>query len=321
MVDDVLDLTPLYRSYSGRGSPPHRPDLLLKAVLYEHCIGRPKPAQWFRDMDESLPLRWLTFGLHIGRSVLYEFRDRVEPFLNDWNDRVIQAALVEGHTDAEQVSLDGTFVAANASRRKLINQPRVQQRLETLTEQPEQEPTTESTQNASSGWLAPTPAGRKQQLQRYQQVAGVLDNRLQANAKRRSDKRKPTEKVFVSTTDPEAALGRDKDKVFRPLYNVQIIRDLKTPLVLAYDVAASTTDTGTLPAMLEHTQHATGRFPKVVLADAGYPTGEDLFLCEPQTPGPGRAGTDQEGPVRLGSDLADLHLSAVSNAPLCGQED
>ena len=32
--------------------------------------------------------------------------------------------------------------------------------------------------------------------------------------------------VRISVTDPEAALGKDKFKVFRPLYNVQYVRDL-----------------------------------------------------------------------------------------------
>ena len=33
MVDEELDLQPLFASYAGRGTLPHRPDLLLKMVL------------------------------------------------------------------------------------------------------------------------------------------------------------------------------------------------------------------------------------------------------------------------------------------------
>ena len=52
-------------------------------------------------------------------------------------------------------------------------------------------------------------------------------DQLQAeNARRTSSKRKKPEKVVVSLSEPEAALGRDKLKVFRPLYNLQLMRDL-----------------------------------------------------------------------------------------------
>ncbi len=41
-----LDLGVLFESYAGRGSQAHRPDLLLKLVLYETQCGKPSPAEW-----------------------------------------------------------------------------------------------------------------------------------------------------------------------------------------------------------------------------------------------------------------------------------
>src|SRR5689334_21141154 len=41
---DRLDWTPLRQSYAGRGSPPCRPDLMLKIVLFEIQRGRTSPA-------------------------------------------------------------------------------------------------------------------------------------------------------------------------------------------------------------------------------------------------------------------------------------
>ncbi|SRR6266699_787340 len=86
-------------------------------------------------------------------------------------------------------------------------------------------------------------------------------------------------KIVVSTGDPEAALGVDKDHVFRPLYTLQTIRDVDSPFILSYDVFAQATDAGTLPLMLERTEQLTGRRLKEVLADSGYVTGIDLALC------------------------------------------
>ena len=53
----VLDLTPLYESYSGRGSRPTRPDLMLRIVLIEIRLGRIRPSNWYRDVRENDPLK------------------------------------------------------------------------------------------------------------------------------------------------------------------------------------------------------------------------------------------------------------------------
>ena len=60
-VDEGLfDVDSLFDAYSGRGSPPHPPDLLLKLVLYEHSRGRTKPIQWHRDLKYDTNLQWLS---------------------------------------------------------------------------------------------------------------------------------------------------------------------------------------------------------------------------------------------------------------------
>jgi hypothetical protein len=135
LVDEELDLKPLFSSYAGRGSLPHRPDLLLKLVLYEHQLGRPQPTQWLYDLEKNTSVQWLTFGIRAPRSTLYEFRDRVQPFVAGLNQQVIRTAIAEKHTDASAASLDGTFVAANASRHRLLSLKTVEQRLEQLDQE------------------------------------------------------------------------------------------------------------------------------------------------------------------------------------------
>jgi hypothetical protein len=58
-----LDLTALWNSYYGVGKRALRPDLLLRAVLYEMQNKRPSPAQWAKDVCENEPVRWLLFGM------------------------------------------------------------------------------------------------------------------------------------------------------------------------------------------------------------------------------------------------------------------
>lgn len=275
---EMLDLCPLLDSYLGVGEKALRPDLLLTMVIYEMHCKRPSPAQWTRDVRESEPVRWLLFGLEPSRARLYDFRDRLAPFWDDWNSQVLQQALTAEMTLAERASLDSSSVAANASRRKLLNEERLHQRQQVIDEH------LRSTQSGepvaeTPGWLAKTEAGLHEQKHRYAQAAKIMGERQAANAQRRSCKRKPVDKVLVSPSDPEAALARDKENVYRPLYTVQLLRDLDSPLIFAYDVVAQNNDNGVLEPMIERMTDNVGVKPSAVLVDSGYVSMRHLEFC------------------------------------------
>jgi transposase len=320
LVDELLDLEPLRQSYSGRGSPPHRPDLLLKMLLFEHDRGVTQPAKWHRELRENEPLQWLLMGSVPSLTSLYEFRDRVAPFLPGWNAQVIRQAIAQEHTQADQASLDGSMVAANASRHRLLNWEQLDRRIAQLERTdsdpsatpepvvpeppgdstpapppPQPSPAAEPSKLTGPaaqpdpaqapvavpqpGWMATTPRGRAQQIQRYRQARQRLHLRHQENQRRRKDKRKALHQIRISPTDVEAGLGRDKYDVYRPLYNVQVMTDLKTDLILVYTVSPAVTDSGQLIPLIDLTTAVTGKRPHAVLTDSGYPSGEELAAC------------------------------------------
>jgi transposase len=275
---EMLDLDPLLDSYLGVGEKALRPDLLLTLVLYEMHNKRPSPAQWTKDVRECEPVRWLLFGLEPSRARLYDFRDRLAPYWDNWNAQVLQQALTEEMTSAARASLDSSSIAANAARRKLLNEERLHQRQQVIDEQLRSaqrgEPVTEQ-----PGWLAKTAAGLHEQKRRYAHAAEIMCARQEANAERRSCKRKPADKVLVSPSDPEAALARDKENVYRPLYTAQLLRDLDSPLILAYDVVAQNNDNGVLEPMIERMTDNVGIKPSAVLVDSGYVSMRHLEFC------------------------------------------
>jgi hypothetical protein len=105
---------------------------MLKLLIYEHAQGRPQPVQWLKDLKENIAVQWLVYGLRPSQTTLYEFRDRVQPLLKQWNQQVVRTAIAEGHTDGSCGALDGTTVAANATRHRMINLATVEKRLEIL---------------------------------------------------------------------------------------------------------------------------------------------------------------------------------------------
>ena len=288
-VDDgIFEMKALFDVYSGRGSAPHPPDLLLKLALYEHCRGRTKPTQWHRDLESDIKVQWLTFGMKVAQRTLYKFRDRVGPLLEKWHKQVLDCAVAEKLVDGRQASIDGTTVAANASRRKLGNMQQVEERLDQLEQAMSSSPETtlQDTPCQDSvapcrepGWMAKTDTGKLEQQARYSKAKARLSELHAENEKRRSDKRKPEEKIVISLTDPESVFGLDKEKVYRPLYNVQTVSDLATDFVLSYGVFAQHSDSGTLQPLMNQI-HESEIQVEDLLADAGYPVGEDLEFCE-----------------------------------------
>jgi len=272
---DRLDLTPLLASYAGRGSKACRPDLMLKMALFEIQRGRVSPAQWYLDAKENLVLHWLGRGLQPARSVWYTFAFRMHPFLDGWNQEVLHQAHEQGQVGGQRVALDGTTVEANASRYRLLNHQQLQQRRQVL-EETVQADDRGRTPPALPYWLAKTPETRRWQREQYQVAQTRLAERLADNQKRPPSQRQEEKNIRISVSDPDAALGKDKHKVFRPLYNVQYVRDVDSPFILAYDTFARGSDTGTLMPMLARTQQLTGRTPQQVLVDSGYVTALDL---------------------------------------------
>jgi transposase len=274
-----LDLRAFLASFRGQGSLPYRPDLLLRVVLFEMRAGRPRPAQWHKDATESVPVRWLLQGYKPSRSVWYTFRDRLAPWLEALNEHVLAQAVAGGLTAAARGALDGTLIAADASRHRLLNEATLHKRVALL----DQVVAGDRRQEAPPplpGWLAPTASGRAGQQRRYQQAQQRMGQLQQRNRQKRPGKRTPPDRIVVSVADPEAALGRDKEKVYRPLYNVQLVDDLDSPLILSYGVFAQPNDNQALGPMLEREARLTGRRPETLLADASYANGADLAVAE-----------------------------------------
>jgi transposase len=296
-----LDLTPLFALYVGAGLPAIRPDLMLLIALIEIRLGRQRPSQWFRDTRENLVLQWAGYGIRPSRTCWYSFADRVAPLLEEWNAQIIQIARQRGVTCAERMSLDGTSVAANASRHRLLNGATVEQRLTELENACQADAAERPPPNVPA-WMAKHPDTRQGQRRRYRRARERLAELHAVNNRQEPKRRRKPEKIVVSASDPEAAMGRDKYNVFRPLYNVQLARDLDSQLCLGYQVFAQPTDAGTFGLMLQRIANWTGVKPRTVLVDAGYVTACNLAICD-------QAGITLYGPWQ------ENDFSAKNNKP------
>jgi len=265
--------------YRGSGSPPYHPKLMLKMVLYEYLQGRRSPAQWFRDAQEHDAMRWLGRGIQPSRTAWYQFRDRIGKVAERLHVDLIRRAMEDDLLDAEEGVQDGTTIEACASRHRVVNQSTLQKRREILQEVIDSEAPDTARDEEVPKWIPASAAGREDLADRMKQAQEILSTRLAENTKKPADKRRDPNRVHVSLTDPRAAMGRDKHKVYRPLYTVQFMVESKSLLILGYVCKPEATDAGTLAPMIDQVQQTVGGTLKRVLADAGYATLLDLMDC------------------------------------------
>lgn len=262
-----LDRTPLDAAYRGVGRAAYDPVPLLKMALYQSLKGHHSPAIWHEEAKLNEAMQWLGRGYQPGRRTWYEFRDRMGKVVEQLHEQVVQLAVAQGLVDATVGAQDGTFIAACASRHRMVNREQLRKRQELLAS------VIVSSVDQAEGlpkWVPATEWGRLDLAERMRAAKEILEQRIAENAGKSGDRRKDPEKILVSLTDPIAPMGRDKLKVYRPLYTVQVVVEPGSHLILSYDCLAAVCDAGTLAPMIDKTQRIVGRRLRTMLADGGY---------------------------------------------------
>jgi transposase len=307
--------------YRGVGKAAYDPLVLLKMVLYQLLLGHHSPAKWHVEAARNTAMRWLGRGYRPARRTWYEFRDRAGRFIEQLHVQLVNRAIDQGHLDPTTGALDGSSVAACASRHRMVNEETLQKRRATLERLVQGG---QDDQQAVPGWVPPTSPGREDLRARMDRAAQVLQQRLEQNAARPSGKRKDPSKIVVSLSDPEAPLGLDKRKTYRPLYTVQKMVDPVSHLTISYLCEAATGDSGMLAPMIDQTQQIVGGRLQTVLADGGYSTILDVadahqrnidLIAPVSASGTTRASKSRSGQAQIPREA--FRFDAQANCYVC----
>lgn len=252
---------------------------MLKMVLYQYLKKHTSPAQWHQEAKLNDAMKWLGRGYQPARRTWYNFRDRVGDVIDGLHEQLIGRAIKAQHLDPQVAVQDGTSFAACASRHRMVNQATLEKRQQILSEVIAG---SSSHTDEIPKWVPPTMSGRLELAGRIQTAAEILAHRIEQNAAKPKDTRKDPARIVISLSDPEAPLGRDKLKVYRPLYTVQYMVEPKSHLIMSYCCEAAANDTGTLAPMIDKTQRIVGGKLRTVMADAAYCTILDLQDCQPR---------------------------------------
>jgi transposase len=127
VVDSVaqLDLSALYAQYGTRGGEPYAPEVLLGLLVYGYATGVFSSRKIERATYEMVPFRFIAGNLHPDHDTLATFRRTFLPALKDLFVQVLLLAQEAGVLKLGTISLDGTKVHADASKRKAVSYQRL----------------------------------------------------------------------------------------------------------------------------------------------------------------------------------------------------
>ena len=240
----------LKNSYSDTGRPSIDPELLLRILLIGYLYGVTSERKLVEELQMHLAWRWFT-GLSFDQEIPHHStfsKNRHGRFLEsnlfqqlfeEIVDRCREAGLVEG----EHLSVDGSFIPANASRSSRI--PREQ-----LTE------------------VAHVKRTVREYLADLEQ-----ENPVEEPAPQQEQ---------VSTTDPDSTYATKGDRPAELGYFNNYLIDNRSCVIVGVQATAArlSQESAAAREMITRAAERRGRFPQSVAADTTYGNGELLAWLE-----------------------------------------
>ena len=251
--------------------------------------------------------RVLAAGNFPQHRTLCEFRRRHLADFQALFVEVVRLAQELGLARLGKLSIDGTKVRANASKRKAMSYDRMQEEEQRLESEVEallrQADEVDEAEDARLGAEVRGDDLPAELRRREARLAAIREAkaRLEAAARAADDARgrqpgqdrnpqggppykraygEPDEKAQSNFTDPESSIMKTSSEGFQQCYNAQVAVDAEHQLVVATEVTANASDQGELPVVLDAVKETFDAQPETVLADAGYCNERDLTDLE-----------------------------------------
>lgn len=304
-----LELGEFYERYEGDGrrNRPYEPVMMLKVLIYGYATGVYSSRKIAKKLEEDVAFRMLGAGNFPKHRTISEFRRRHLGAFERLFVEVVRVAREMGLVSFGMLSVDGTKVRANASKRKAMSygrmgeeEARLRGEIEAMVREAEAADEAEDEQYGEGVRGDEMPeefrrredrlaaiAAAKKRLEEAQREADEARGRKpgeERNAKGgRPYKREygePEAKAQSNFTDPESGIMKTSGEGFQQCYNAQMVVDGECQMVVGTHVDAQAADQGQLVPLLDEVATNYEAVPKVVLADAGYCNEEDLLELE-----------------------------------------
>jgi transposase len=315
-----LDLAPFRAGYSrdGRGAPPYAPQLLVSLLLYAWCQQIYSSRRIERLCTDDLGGRFLAAGHRPDHRCLSDFRRRHGEALCGLFLQSLRLCQAAGMVSLGHVALDGSKVAANASKHKAMSYGRLVEAEAHLAAEVEAMLTRAAQVDAAEDQafgkeqrgspLGEELARRQSRLAKLREAKAALEAEARVAAQAGKEQReaeaaarraagqpqkggrkpkdpapvRPKEKAQRNFTDPQSRIMKGGDGSWVQGYNAQAAVDRDQQVIVACELTPQAADAPHLPAMTAQVLANTGCRPDVVSADPGYFSAANIEHLERQ---------------------------------------
>jgi transposase len=271
---DSLDLAGLGFSHveaAATGRPPYDPRDLLKLYIYGYLNQMRSSRRLERETQRNVEVFWLINRVSPVFKTIADFRkDHPEAIVGVCR-AFIKFCRGQSVFGGEVLAIDGSKIAAVASRKQVITKKQLAERdaaierkiAEYLTAMDEADAEEAPLEPAKTDVAAALAALKAQRAQLQQQAKQLVQEGLQ-------------QKVLG---EPEARLMRTP-RGHQVAYNAQIAIDAEHDLIVAFDLTNEGNDLQQLHPMAQQGKAAVGADQVSVVADTGYANGTHGKQCE-----------------------------------------
>ena len=313
VVEDLLNLDGIYSSYvKASGAPPYDPKMMLKLVLYGYSNGVTSSREMERRCHVDIAFRWLSANATPDHRAISRFRERHLDALEDLFLQVLRLCGQAGLITLGRVALDGTKLRANASRHKAMSYDHLGPRIDTLRGEVAamlaEAEAIDAAEDEAFGKEHRGDEVPKELARRETRIAKLREAKqaIEADAKEKArenaiksatakgenttevaeaaslaaERATADPKAQRSFTDGESRMMKTNEG-FHYAYNAQAVVDEGSQVILCAELTQGASDFHQLIPMITTTKENLQaidieRTPRVVLADAGYCSAENL---------------------------------------------
>jgi transposase len=297
LVRTELDLAAIVADYDGeRGQPPYHPAMMVALLLYAYTQGIYASRRIAKACEERLDVMAVTGMQRPDFRTISDFRKRHLATLAGLFTQVLQLCRKAGLVKLGHVALDGTKLAANASKHKAMSYGRMPRAEAALAAEvrdwlakaaaadaaDDAEHGSDNRGDELPGWVA----DKQQRLARIRAAKAALEAEAEAapppdaepgpssgmsdrGRPRRAPDGGPPARAQRNFTDPDSRVMKTRDG-FLQGYNGQLAVDGAQQIIVAQRLTTNGSDQDGLVPLLDATMAALGRKPREVSADAGF---------------------------------------------------
>jgi transposase len=305
-----LDLSPLLDAIKARegvpGHPPAAPELMMALWLWATVDGVGSARRLDQLCREHLAYRWLCGGVSTNYHSLAAFRTAHLAFLERLLVRGVAALVEAGLVSLDTLAQDGLRVRASAGAASFRRRKRLEE-LHTAAQTRVSRLRAELDADPAAGDRQQRAAQERGAREREARIAAAQERMDELEAERARREKTNKSKVAkqkeprASTTDTQARVMKMPDGGFRPAYNMQIVSEPKSQLIIAVNVDTSGSDRGLARPAIEALR-ANGQTPSDYLVDGGFTKNSDIEWAHASgtrlwcPPGQTKHGTDPYAP-------------------------